>query len=139
EHVVTTPELAGLLDRHDVLGLLDDTDDLVGSARIPADAALLGLGDVEAGGAEPHELLDPLERCREPVAVGRVGLQQMEGEALGALRPDPGQSTELVDEVLDRSLVHRLSTDPSAQKPGRPSPPPIPPMPALSGPIFSSV
>src|SRR5207247_1338412 len=44
EHVVATAELARPLDRHDVLGLLDDAEHLVGTARIPADPALLGLG-----------------------------------------------------------------------------------------------
>ena len=30
----------------------------------------------------------------------------MEGDPLGALRPDAGQPAELVDEVLDGALVH---------------------------------
>src|SRR5690606_5529487 len=41
EHVVAALELADLLDRDDVLGLLDHADHLVGAARVGADAALL--------------------------------------------------------------------------------------------------
>jgi hypothetical protein len=30
----------------------------------------------------------------------------VESQPLGTLRPDPGQSPELVDQILDRPLVH---------------------------------
>ena len=53
EHVVAAPELAGALDRDDVLGLLDDADQGGVAARVAADPALLGLGDVAADLAEP--------------------------------------------------------------------------------------
>ncbi len=35
-----------------------------------------------------------------------IGGQQVERDALGALRPDPRQPAELVDQILDRTLVH---------------------------------
>ena len=88
EHVVAAAELAGPLDRDDVLGLLDDAEHLVGAPRVAADPALLGLGDVEAGGAEAHLLLDPAQRRGQPVDVGRVGREDVERDPLGALRPD---------------------------------------------------
>jgi hypothetical protein len=34
----------------------------------------------------------------------------VEGDALGALRTDPGQATELVDECLERAFVHGLDS-----------------------------
>src|SRR5690606_5406290 len=46
EHVVAALELADLLDRDDVLGLLDHADHLVAAARVGADAALLLRRDV---------------------------------------------------------------------------------------------
>src|SRR5690606_4247954 len=62
EHVVTPAELARALDRDDVLGLLDDADHLGRTARVRADAALLGLRDVAARLAEADARLDLGER-----------------------------------------------------------------------------
>ena len=42
----------------------------------------------------------------QPADVDRVGGQQVERDALRALRADAGQPAELVDEVLDRAFVH---------------------------------
>jgi hypothetical protein len=42
----------------------------------------------------------------EPPHVGRVGGEQVERDALRALRAHAGQLAELVDEVLDGALVH---------------------------------
>ena len=50
--------------------------------------------------------LTNLEYGGEPQHVIRVGRQDVEGQPLGTLRPDPGQSPELVDQILDRALVH---------------------------------
>src|SRR6476661_1018059 len=46
EHVVAPAELASLLDRHHVLGLLDDADDGEVPPRVAADTALVLLADV---------------------------------------------------------------------------------------------
>ena len=106
EHVVAAAELAGLLDRDDVLGLLDHADDRQVAPRVAADPALLGLGDVAADAAEPHLVLDLGQRADQPAHVDRVGGEQVERDALRALGPDAGQPAELVDQVLDRALVH---------------------------------
>src|SRR5699024_12407294 len=58
EHVVAALELADLLDRDDVLGLLDHADHLVGAARVGADAAALVGRDVPADLADAHSGLD---------------------------------------------------------------------------------
>src|SRR5262245_42824734 len=58
EDVVAALELTCALDRDDVLGLLDHTDQRVVSTRIPADLALVLFGDVAADRAEPHPGLD---------------------------------------------------------------------------------
>src|SRR5579859_5917186 len=106
EHVVATAELADLLHRRDVLGLFHHADHRQVPPRVQADPALLGLGHVAAGLAEPHLLGHLDQRVREPPDVGVVRGQQVKGDPLGTLGADPGQPPELVDEVLDDPFVH---------------------------------
>ncbi|GMA86624.1 hypothetical protein GCM10025868_18740 [Angustibacter aerolatus] len=94
EHVVAAAELPGLLDRDDVLRLLDDAEHRRVAARVAADAALLVLGDVAARHAEPDARLDLRQGVDQAADVGRVGGEHVEGDALGALRTDPGQPPE---------------------------------------------
>ena len=56
EHVVPAAELARLLDRDDVLRLLDHAQHRHVAARVAADPALLVGGDVAADVAEPDLL-----------------------------------------------------------------------------------
>ena len=70
EDVVAAAELPGALDRDDVLGLLDDAQHGQVAARVEADPALLGLGDVAADVAEPDLVLD-LDAARWPAGVRR--------------------------------------------------------------------
>src|SRR5690606_4648897 len=109
EHVVAPPELAGALDGDDVLGLLDHADDGGDPARVAADLAALLLRDVAAHLSEPDAGLDLEQRVGEAPDVGRVLGEQVEGDPLGALGADPGQSPELVDQILDRTFVHTVS------------------------------
>src|SRR5262249_53221323 len=106
QDMVSAAKFADLLDGRNVLGLLDDADHRRVPARVLADPALLFHGHVAAHPAEP-DLLGDLDQHRgEPAHVGRVGAQQVKRDALGALGPDPRQPAELVDEVLDHSVVH---------------------------------
>src|SRR5256885_15129704 len=73
-----------------------------------ADAALVRLRDVATDAAEPHLVLHPDERAGQPSDVGRLGREQVERDALGALRTDAGQPAQLVDQILDGALVHDL-------------------------------
>src|SRR5690606_9663531 len=109
EHVVPAPELPGPLDRDDVLRLLHDADDRRRAPRVAADLALLLLGDVPADLAEAHARLDVADHLDEARDVLRVLGEEVERDALGALGPDAGQPPELVDQVLDRALVHPFS------------------------------
>ena len=106
EHVVAAAELPGPLDRDDVLGLLDDADHREVAAWVPADPALLLLGDVAADRAEPDLVLDLGQRSHQPSNIDRIGGEQVERDPLGALRADAGKPAELVDQVLDRAFVH---------------------------------
>src|SRR5579859_5274426 len=106
EHVVPAAELADLLDRRHVLGLFYHADHRRVPPRVQADPALVVLGDVAARAAE-LDLLDDLDqRRREAADILGVSRQQVERDPQGALRADPGQLAELVDQVLDDSLVH---------------------------------
>src|SRR5690606_20617689 len=80
EDVVATAELAGALDRHDVLGLLHHAQHGRVAPRITTDPAPLLLGDVAAHRAEADLVLDLGEHRREPAYVGRVGLEDVEGD-----------------------------------------------------------
>src|SRR3984885_14481380 len=106
EHVVATAELADLLHRGDVLGLLDDADNGLIAPGVQADPALLRLGHVPAGLAESHALGHLEQRVRQPADVLGVAGQQRERDPLGALRPDARQPAELVDQVLDDAFIH---------------------------------
>ncbi len=75
EHVVATAELAGLLDRDDVLRLLDDAEHRAVATRVAADPAQLVSRDVAADVAEAHLLRDLGERGHQPADVRRVGLR----------------------------------------------------------------
>src|SRR5918999_1729637 len=156
QYVVAAAELAGLLDRHNVLGLFDHADDVRVTPGVAADPALFGLGHVAADPAELHLVLHFFERVGQPAHVGRVGGQQVEGDTLRALGADAGQPAQLVDEVLHDPLVHApapfrfvgavgavgVSYEPGwPGSPGRfgrsPRPGSPPPSPSVSGPIFS--
>src|SRR5699024_7066755 len=50
--------------------------------------------------------------------VLRVGLQEVEGDPLGTLGTDPGQSAELVDQVLDHTFVHASTLRPTGDAVG---------------------
>ncbi len=69
-----------------------------------------------------------MQRGGQPLDVGRLGGEQVEGDALRALRTDARQPPELVDQVLDRAFVHAAAR-------GRAGP--RPPRPPATGPIFS--
>ena len=90
EHVVAPAELAGALDRDDVLGLLDDADDVGVAARVAADAALLGLGDVAADRAEPDLVLDPVQRAASRSTSAGSAASRWNAMRCALLGPTPG-------------------------------------------------
>src|SRR5690606_15468759 len=69
----------------------------------------LVLRDVAATLAEADLVLDLGQGVDEPLDLVGVRREKVEGDALGALGPDPGQPPELVDQVLDRAIVHAPS------------------------------
>ena len=89
-------------------GLLDDAEQRAVARLVAADAAQIALGHVAALPAEGDAILRLHDRGGEALGVGRVGLHEPEREPLRRLRSHTGKPRELVDELLDRTFVHRL-------------------------------
>src|SRR6266540_3045205 len=106
DDVVAAAELARLLDRHQVARLLDHAHQGRVAAWVLADPAGVAFGDVPAVAAEMHPGLDLVDGHGQPLRVRRLDLEQVEGDPLGALGPDPGKPPELVDQILDRAFIH---------------------------------
>src|SRR6266511_1675594 len=106
DDVVAAAELARLLDRHQVARLLDHAHQGRVAAWVLADPAGVAFGDVPAVAAEVHPGLDLVDGHGQPLRVRRLDLEQVEGDPLGALGPDPGKPPELVDQILDRAFIH---------------------------------
>src|SRR3954469_16039402 len=130
QHVVSTVELVGALDRDDVARLLDHAHERRVAALVEAVPAELTRREVEAPRAPADARLRLGDRARQSVGVFGRGLQQIEGDALRGLRADARKPAQLVDERLDRTFVDRGHS---------PSRPPRPPMssPAVRPPMRS--
>jgi hypothetical protein len=90
----------------DVCGLFDHADHGAVAARVGADPAQFAVGDGAAHGAKTHAVTYLLQHGLQPVDFRRLHLQQVEGDALRALGTDAWQFAQLVDQILDRALVH---------------------------------
>ncbi len=102
--MIPAPELLGALHHHDVLRSLDDTDLGRIAAQIPADRALLGIGDVETARAQLDLISHLGDRLGEPRRILLLDVKQMEGKALRRLLADPGKACQLVDQALNRGF-----------------------------------
>src|SRR5918995_4753992 len=90
ENVVQAAEFARALHRDEVDRLLDDADERVIAACVPADRADLVLGQVPALLAEAHSLLDVLDRRGERERLVFGTLEQVECKPVGRTRADAG-------------------------------------------------
>ena len=105
KHVVHASVFAGAFDAHHVLRLFDHADHAVVAAWVGAYRAWAGFAHVAADIAEPYFFLDfrdGVDQCLR-FLIGRV--EQVEGDALRAFRPDAGQVGERVDESLDGAVI----------------------------------
>ena len=76
--------------------------------RHPHDLQIALLKRAIANVIDEIRLEIPLRRISHVIAIGG---QDVKGQPLGTLRPDPGQPPELVDQILDRALVHLDSSE----------------------------
>src|SRR5262245_56093251 len=102
QDVVDALELAGLLDRGDVLRLLDDADYVVVAIVAAAEGTRIRVGDVVADRAVGDTLFHLANRVDQPIGLLARRLQDEEREALSALRTDAGQPLQLFDEAEKR-------------------------------------
>ena len=110
EDVVAAAEVAGLLDRDDVVRLLDDADRPLAARGVRAVGAHLPVGHRVADRAGADAVEERRDRLREPGGVLPRAPQEVEGDPLGRLRPDPGELPQLVDQARDGGrVVHRRS------------------------------
>ena len=87
QHVVAAVELAGLLDRHEVPGLLDDAQQRCGRAgRRRRSSHSSPSADVEAPRAPAHPVRGLADRRASRRASSAGSLQQVERDALRGLR-----------------------------------------------------
>ena len=110
EDVVAAMEFAGAFNGLHVFGFFDDADDVEVSFGVGADAAGVGFRDVAADVAVGDAVAEGGNGIGKAVYSLRLLVEEVEGDALGAFWPDSGETSELVDEVLDGSFVHYLSS-----------------------------
>ena len=92
QHVVAPVELAGLLDGHQVAGLLDHAHDRGVAAGVGADAAQVALGHVEAGLAERDPVLGLGDGAGQAERVGLgSSLSRWKAMRWADLGPTPGR------------------------------------------------
>src|SRR5215217_3945306 len=100
EDVVEAAVLVGPFNRAYIVGVFDHADNRLIPTGVAADLTLLGLGQVEAAPARFDLLFDLLQRFGEPDSVLFLAPDDVEGDALGAPRPDGGQLGELCYQPL---------------------------------------
>ena len=104
--MVETAELAGSFDCPNVFGILNHADDASVPLGIRADCTLLALTNIAAGNAEANLLLYLAKNICKLVGNLGVCVNQVKGYALGALGAYSRQPTQLVNELLDYTVIH---------------------------------
>ena len=94
--------LARLLNRSDVLRLLDDADDAAIALFVAAERTGIGVGDVVADRTVRDAFLHVADRVDETVGFFARRLENVKGQPLRAFRPDAGEALKLLDETDER-------------------------------------
>src|SRR5580704_12822866 len=124
QHVIHAAIAPRLLNRRDVRRLLHHTNQPLITHRARAIPAWIDIGDVVAHRAKPQMRLQLPNRFRKLLSIIRRSPQHMKRQPLSALRPNPRQLPELIDQPSHRLRKPRHQRNPG--KSGRPSPPIIP-------------
>jgi hypothetical protein len=95
----------GLLDRKNVVGLLDDAEHLVGSRGVGAVMARVDIGQVTANRATANRTLDLENGFRDLTGIDGVHFENKKCQSLCRFETDPWQFPELIDKPADR-LCH---------------------------------
>jgi hypothetical protein len=105
EHEVASSKTAGLLDRDDVGGRLDDAELCDVALLGGANGAQLALREHAAALAMPDRRQRLAQRLRERAAAVAVALQEIESHPLGGFGTDTGQAAQGIDQARERARV----------------------------------
>src|SRR5437867_1651689 len=101
QHVIATAKGPGALEGQHVHRLLDHAQQRAVALWVVADQAGIAVAEVAAYTAEAHLLLDHANRLGETQRFILGHLEQVHGQALGALLTDGGKLLQLFDEELE--------------------------------------
>ena len=99
----------GMLQGQDILWLFYDANLAVVAFSAEADRAGVGLGDVEAGGAQGDFLFQRQDGFGQEFGLLVRGTQKIVSNSLRTLWPNTGQLVKLLDELID-SFGSRYNT-----------------------------
>ena len=100
-----TPVGAGAVVGGAALGALHHKNLGLVTLGIETKLAEFGLGNIPAPTAKGHSLLDGLDRFRQAQGLLSLGLQEMEGQALGGLLSDSRQPDQFPDQSSQKPLL----------------------------------
>jgi len=103
--VIPTAELTGSFERNDVATFFDHTDHTRVATRIGTDRTEIVLGEVETARTKPNPCLGFGDGRGQTLDVLGREFEQVERDALRRTRPDSGQATQLIDQVLNGKRV----------------------------------
>src|SRR5690606_965230 len=92
--------LIGMLYRHNVAHVFDNTDDGFISFQRTANFATCGIRDVKAILAIFYLLFELVQRCCESLNIAILLPQKMQNEAERSFVSNPGQSAKFIDSIL---------------------------------------
>jgi hypothetical protein len=107
-HTLVHPRL---LERDQILRLLDDQHRRSLARWAPADRARIRVGQVEADRAVPHALLHIADRIGQRNGRLLLALQDVERNPLGRAPTDPGKPPELSNQTVNGLRVGQRRAD----------------------------
>lgn len=102
KHVVRASEAPRLFDRRDISRLFHNAHQPLIAYCICAIGARIDVGNVVADGAQLQPGLQLADRICQPLRIFRRGSQNVKGQSLSALRADPRQLAQLVNQPRHR-------------------------------------
>ena len=95
--MILAAKFSGLLYRHYIFTLFDNTDQRVVATRIATDPTEILFGDIAALNAEFDALFNGAEHISKSCYINPLGLNDVEGDALRGFWSDAWQPAKLVD------------------------------------------
>src|SRR5262249_27686279 len=99
QDVIDAADHARGLELQQILRLFDDDDLRLVAARVGADGAGVGLGEIEADAAVVDVFLDVADGVDKTEGACLVGLEDVKGDPLGGGRADAGELFEFAGQA----------------------------------------